>query len=125
MAAFREEASGLLHVIVESRLQTDKQAELSPQDMADLGAPPLSNIRSSASIMRGVYIHPEAASLLKLNDVQGLMMDTTWSVMQDYVTSILIAVRNNTVIPFASSFGPTESHQLYDQFHRTFKEMGK
>jgi uncharacterized spore protein YtfJ len=59
--------------------------------------------------MAGVYIDPDAASLLKHNDVQGLMMDTTWSVMQDYVTSILVAVKNNTVIPIAFSFGATES----------------
>jgi hypothetical protein len=55
----------------------------------------------TASIMTGVYSHPNAASLLKHNEVQGLMMDTTWSVMQQYVTSILVAVKNNTVIPIA------------------------
>jgi hypothetical protein len=69
VATLKEEVGGLLHLIVESRLQTDGQAKLSHQEIVDLGVPPLSNIRSSASIMMGVYIHPDAASLLKLNDV--------------------------------------------------------
>jgi hypothetical protein len=49
-------------------------------------------------------------------------MDTTWSVMQHYVTSILVAVKNNTVIPVAFSFGPTESVDLYQQFYELFNE---
>jgi hypothetical protein len=72
--------------------------------------------------MAGIYIHPNAAALLRHNDVQGLMMDTTWSVMPHYVTSILVAVKNNTVIPIAFSFGATESVQLYQRFYELFEE---
>jgi hypothetical protein len=125
-ATFREEIAGLLYLIVESRLSTDTQGELPFQEIADLGAPPLSKSRRSASIIAGVYIHPDTASLLRYNEGRGLMMDTTWSVMQHYVTSILVAVKNNTVIPIVFSFGPTESHELLSSVLSIFqREMGR
>jgi hypothetical protein len=48
-------------------------------------------------------------------------MDTTWSVMQNYVTAILVAISHNTAVLLACAFGPIESFELYDNFYQIFK----
>jgi hypothetical protein len=123
LANFRAVVQGYLDLVVEARLDTDKQAPLSPRDTADddIGREELRNERST-SIMSGYCIHPQAGSILKDNALDGLMMETTWAVMLRYVNAIRVAIKLNTVIPIAFSFGPTESHELYQEFCCTFQE---
>jgi hypothetical protein len=54
VTTFRDEVSGSLHLIIESRLQTDERAELSSELVGRLGADPFGEIRFSASIIAGV-----------------------------------------------------------------------
>jgi hypothetical protein len=44
------------------------------------------------------------------------MLDTTWTVMPQYVTSILVAVSRNTAIALAFAFGPAKTVDQYNCF---------
>jgi hypothetical protein len=75
------------------------------------------------SIISGCWVHPLAASILRnreANHICCLMMDTTWSIMRQYVTAICIAVAYNTAIPLAFSFGRVEDSGLYNIFWDAF-----
>jgi hypothetical protein len=77
------------------------------------------------SIIGGCYIHRFASSILinrAQNKIAGLMMDTTWSVMSQYVTAFMVAVAYNTAIPLGFAFGPIETHNLYKNFYTMFKD---
>lgn len=41
------------------------------------------------------------------------MMDTTWPIMDNYVTAILTACFKNTSLPIAFSFGNSETTEFY------------
>jgi hypothetical protein len=41
-----------------------------------------------------------------------MMMDTTWSIMSDYITGILVAMSHNTAILLAFSFGSVEDAEI-------------
>ena len=76
------------------------------------------------SIIEGVYISPYAQSILKDNAelIDGLMLDTTWEVMDKYVTSILVAASCNTSVPLGFSFGAAETKGLYELLFDFFKK---
>jgi hypothetical protein len=77
------------------------------------------------SIISGCWVHERAASILRhrdANQIDCLMLDTTWSVMREYVTAILVAVSHNTAIPLSYAFGPVEDCELYQIFADIFKE---
>jgi hypothetical protein len=81
---------------------------------------------SSFSIVHGCWIHPNAPGILRqheINKICCLMMDTTWSIMRQYVTAILIGISHNTAIPLAFSFGPVEDAEIYDTFLTAFREL--
>jgi hypothetical protein len=44
--------------------------------------------------------------------------------MRQYVTSILVAVSQNTAVPLAFAFGPAEALELYEQFYTGFAARG-
>jgi hypothetical protein len=48
------------------------------------------------------------------------MIDTTWSIMSDYVTAIMVAISHNTALPLAFSFGPVEDAEIDDTFYKCF-----
>jgi hypothetical protein len=50
------------------------------------------------------------------------MLDTTWSVIREYVTAFLVAVSCNTAIPLAFAFGRAETCELYDSFSDVFND---
>jgi hypothetical protein len=51
------------------------------------------------------------------------MLDTTWTVLRQYVTALLVAVSRNTAIPLAVAFGHVEDFELYEQFWSVFQEQ--
>jgi hypothetical protein len=57
---------------------------------------------------------------LKENEVDGLIMDTTFRVMRQYYTAILGAIRHNVGISLAISFGPRESVELHETVYQVF-----
>jgi hypothetical protein len=54
------------------------------------------------------------------NEIDGLIMDTTFRVMRQYYTAILGAASHNVGIPLAISFGPRESVEPYYTFYQVF-----
>ena len=75
-------------------------------------------------IVNGIFISNYAKSIL-LNDnkVTGLLLDTTWHVMSNYVTSILMASIGNSGIPLSFAFGPGETKSLYYLHFNTFRDI--
>jgi hypothetical protein len=80
--------------------------------------------QTMGSITGGCYVHPWAASILRNpeNHIDGLIMDTTWTVLRQFVTAIIVAVSHNTAIPLAFAFGPIECSELYEHFWTVFNE---
>jgi hypothetical protein len=79
------------------------------------------------SIVVGLFIHLRALSVLQNRDqnrIAGLMIDTTWSIMRQSVTSILVALSRNTAIARAFAFGRAETNELYEQFYTGFSSHG-
>jgi hypothetical protein len=79
-----------------------------------------------SSIAGGCYIHRRAPSILRYhlrNNIKGLLLDTTWSVMQNYVTAILVGVAYNTAVPLSFAFGAVEAFELYEIFFNIFRSV--
>jgi hypothetical protein len=75
-------------------------------------------------IVSGFWIHPKAVSILRGNEIDGIIMDTTFTVMRQYRAAILMAVSHNVGIPLALSFGYKEDFALYNSFYMAFDSLG-
>jgi hypothetical protein len=67
------------------------------------------------------HLAPSLRQSSERNRLKGVMLDTTWAIMQNYGTAIVVAVIFNTAVRLAFAFGPIESFELYDKFYNTFK----
>ena len=96
-----------------------RTSDVIPRDKLDI----YDNDGNEQAIIDGVYISPYANSILKDNGdlIDGLIMDTTWKIMKNYVTSILVASSFNVSIPLGFSFGPAETKELYELLFSFFK----
>lgn len=77
----------------------------------------------SFSILRGIYVSPWARSILANNAIDGLMLDTTWRILRQYVTAILMAVVCNVGIPLGFAFGASETTELYEAHYNCFRDL--
>jgi hypothetical protein len=59
------------------------------------------------------------------NGIQGLMVDTAWRIMRQYVRAILMAIFHNVWIQIAIAFGATASLDLFESFYVAFRELFK
>ena len=77
------------------------------------------------SIISGIYISPYTLSITQDNKdiIDGLLMDTTWKLLPNYVTSILMFSICNVGIPIAFCFGNAEKADLYDMFFKNFNDL--
>jgi hypothetical protein len=73
--------------------------------------------------LSGWLITPWVRSVLVNNQIDGLIMETTWNVMGQYITAVLMAVFYNVGIPPALAFGPGETKELYSMFYASFLEL--
>jgi hypothetical protein len=73
------------------------------------------------SIMAGRSVHTDAAADFNGNQIEGFMMESTWAVMARGITSILVTITNNTAIPVAFAFVPTELRGLDLAFDEMFR----
>jgi hypothetical protein len=55
--------------------------------------------------------------------IDGLMLDTTWHVLRQYVTSLLMAVYRNVAVPLGFTFGVAETVDLYNQHYGAFAQL--
>lgn len=72
---------------------------------------------NSYYILAGVHVLQNAYSIFHENpelQIDGFVLDTTWRVTPNYVTSILNACFLNTSLPIAFAFGSGETKYLYD-----------
>lgn len=62
-------------------------------------------------ITGGVFIMPQAKSILFNPElkIEGFLIDTTWRIMNFYVTSILTACISNSSLPIGFAFGNGET----------------
>jgi hypothetical protein len=75
------------------------------------------------SILRGWYVSPCTQSIFQLNTIDRLMLDTTWYVLRQYATSLLMAVYRNVAAPLGFAFGVAETVNLYDQHYGAFARL--
>ena len=77
------------------------------------------------TIIDGIYISPLIESLFNEHEelIDGLLMDTTWKVINKYVTSILMVTIRNVGVPIAFTFGSAEDKKLYNTFIKQFQTL--
>jgi hypothetical protein len=51
------------------------------------------------------------------------MLDTTWRVLRQYVTAILMAVYRNVGIPHGFAFAVAETVELYQEHYTAFERL--
>jgi hypothetical protein len=66
------------------------------------------------SILRGCSVSPWALPMLTDHVTDPLMLDTTWRVLRQYGTAIVMAVYGNVGIPLGFAFGVAETIELYE-----------
>ncbi|KAK8882561.1 hypothetical protein M9Y10_045203 [Tritrichomonas musculus] len=72
-------------------------------------------------ILKGTYISPLACNLIRSINTAGIMLDTTWTVLNHYVTSLPTVVIGNVGIPIGISFSLAEDSDIYNDFFYYFK----
>jgi hypothetical protein len=55
--------------------------------------------------------------------IDGLMLDTTWHVLRQFVTSLLMAVYRNVAVPLGFAFGVAETVDVYDEHSGAFTQL--
>ena len=76
-------------------------------------------------IVSGVYVAPWTKSLFEHGNsdlIAGFLLDTTWKVMAQYVTCILMGCAYNIGLPLAFGFGKSETKDLYTELLVKFQE---
>jgi hypothetical protein len=73
------------------------------------------------TVLSGVRLSALAAAALVNNEIDGLILDTTFNVIRQYHTAILLAIIHHVGLPLGFAFGLQESIDLYDHFYTTFR----
>jgi hypothetical protein len=81
----------------------------------------LKNQEAQHSILTGCFINKYARFILESNEIDHLVMDTTFSILPLYVTAFLFGVVRNTGIPLALCFSQKETKTIYSTFFDAFK----
>jgi hypothetical protein len=68
-------------------------------------------------------VSPWTQSIVQLNTINGLMLDTTWRVLRQHIASLLMAVYRNVVVPLGFAFGVAETVDLDDQHDGAFAQL--
>jgi hypothetical protein len=75
------------------------------------------------SIMGGWYLSLWSRSILEDDAIDGLILDTMWHVLCQYVTALVMAIYCNVGVPLGFSFGVTETVKLDQQQYAAFAEF--
>jgi hypothetical protein len=77
------------------------------------------------SVLAGWYISPYAQALFTRNTevIDGLLMDATWKIIPNGVSSILMLSISNVGIPVALAIGRKEDRAHYETFHTVLHEV--
>ena len=74
-------------------------------------------------ILGGVFINIYAKYIVLDSKRSGLMLDTTWKLLQHYVVSIPTVIIHNVGVPLGFSFGIIEDSDIYNNFFEHFKNV--
>lgn len=74
-------------------------------------------------VLGGTYLSPFASDLIKNEYVRGMQLDTTFSILHNYVTSIPTLIAFNVGIPIGFSFSLTEDEDIYIDFFSIFQNV--
>jgi hypothetical protein len=74
------------------------------------------------SVLSSVCLSALVAAALVNNEIDGLILDTTFKKIRQYHTAILLAIIHNVGLPLGFAFGQQESIDLYDHFYMTFRD---
>ena len=72
-------------------------------------------------ILGGTFITPFASSLVCEPRVSGIMLDTTWKLLQNYVCSIPTLIIPNVGVPIGFTFSLIEDSSIYVDFFEIFR----
>lgn len=72
-------------------------------------------------VLRWAYITPFASSIIKDPNVNGMMLDTTWRLLQKYIVSIPTLVIKNVGVPIGFTFSLIEDTFIYKEFFDSFQ----
>ena len=72
-------------------------------------------------ITGGTYITPWASSLLRGKTASGIILDTTWNLLQHYVCSIPTLAIQNVGLPIGFTFSLVEDAAIYKDFFSIFQ----
>jgi hypothetical protein len=75
------------------------------------------------SILREYHVSPWTQSILQENVIDGLMLDTTWHVIRQSVTTIVMAVYCHVGVPLEFALGVAETMELDQQHYDAFTEL--
>ena len=64
-------------------------------------------------ILSATYLSPFAQNLVQDNKINGIQLDTTWSILKNYVTSIPTLICQNVGIPIGFQIGLHEDTSIY------------
>jgi hypothetical protein len=73
-------------------------------------------------MLSGVWLSALAAAALVNNEIDGFILDTTFEMIRQYHTAILLAIIQNVGLPLGFAFGPQESIDLYNHFYTTLRD---
>ena len=73
-------------------------------------------------ILSGIYFCFYIVSIIQDHQVNVLQLDTTWNVLEKYVTSFPTAIIQNVGLPLGFQFGLTEDTSIYLNFFLKFEE---
>jgi hypothetical protein len=73
-------------------------------------------------VLSGVWVSSVGAAVICNNEIDRLVMDTTFRFIQQYHTAILLTLIHNVGFPLVFSFGPPECIKLYDRFYTAFRD---
>jgi hypothetical protein len=74
------------------------------------------------SVMSGVWVSAVGEPVIYNIEIDGPAMDTTFRVIRQYHTAILLALIHNVGFPLVFSFGPRECVESYDRFYTAFRD---
>ena len=109
-ARFKNITEGCLHLLLAEYNNTTKKL-----DKIDIQS-------KSYYVMSGTFLNPYASSIVRETRAAGLLLDTTWKLMQHYVVSIPTVVINNVGLPLGFSFGLIEDSEIFNSFFNYFEK---
>jgi hypothetical protein len=73
-------------------------------------------------VLSGVWLSALGVATFANNELDGLILDTTFNVIRQYHPAILLAIIVNVRLPLVFSVALPESIELYDHFQITFRD---